>query len=137
MKRCCKCNTKKPLTKFYKYTRSKDGLQAACKVCMTLYQQEYRAKNPGVARSSNRRRSLTRKLAQYGVSYEDAKAILEEQGSRCRICRAKKKLVIDHDHETMEFRGFICSHCNTGLGMFFDSPDFLIAAARYLQDHTV
>ena len=51
----------------------------------------------------------------------------------CSVCGRKRKLVWDHDHRTGEFRGWLCSNCNTGLGLFGDSPERLLAAIEYLQ----
>lgn len=34
MKRCATCKEEKPFDDFHRYSRSKDGLQAACKSCM-------------------------------------------------------------------------------------------------------
>jgi hypothetical protein len=39
----------------------------------------------------------------------------------------------DHDHKTGLFRGWLCSGCNTGLGMFRDNPESLRRAALYLE----
>lgn len=54
---------------------------------------------------------------------------------RCPICLRKANLVYDHDHATGEFRGWICSFCNTGLGYFRDSIFALGRAADYLMQH--
>ena len=54
----------------------------------------------------------------------------------CEICgsrRAPGGFVQDHDHITGENRGTLCSQCNLGLGCFLDQPDFLEAAAAYVQ----
>ena len=33
--------------------------------------------------------------------------------------------VIDHDHDTGEFRGWLCNNCNTGLGAMGDTIEGL------------
>ena len=45
-------------------------------------------------------------------------------GNVCRICgevefsRSSKRHHMDHDHETGQFRGLLCSNCNTKLGWY-------------------
>ena len=43
--------------------------------------------------------------------------------------------VLDHCHETETFRGWVCHHCNTGLGAFSDSLDRIRKAVIYLKKH--
>jgi len=43
--------------------------------------------------------------------------------------------VLDHCHDTETFRGWICHHCNTGLGGFNDDPIRLEKALGYLEKH--
>jgi len=38
----------------------------------------------------------------------------------------------DHDHDTNEFRGWICKKCNTGLGGLGDDIESIIKMANYL-----
>ena len=46
----------------------------------------------------------------------------------CEICglefgEAKiDKMHIDHDHDTGEVRGLLCTRCNVGVGQFSDYP---------------
>lgn len=74
----------------------------------------------------------------YGITVEEGVAILEKQGYACAICRRPfeepKQVRMDHNHATGEFRGFLCSTCNTGLGFFGDSPGRLRAALAYLVE---
>ena len=43
--------------------------------------------------------------------------------------------VLDHCHESETFRGWLCHHCNTGLGAFKDSIDRVRNAVIYLDKH--
>lgn len=43
-----------------------------------------------------------------------------------------KRLASDHSHENEKDRGFLCSNCNTGLGLFCDDPNVLKRAIGYL-----
>ena len=56
---------------------------------------------------------------------------------RCPICHnhvsGSKNIVLDHDHDTDEFRGWLCNDCNNGLGKFNDNADMLKRAIKYLS----
>ena len=55
----------------------------------------------------------------------------------CPICGAHTEVwVLDHNHETMAFRGYICKHCNAGLGLLKDSPSIVSNALKYLNSET-
>jgi len=54
----------------------------------------------------------------------------------CQLCGADTKLCLDHNHKTGEFRGWICTTCNSGLGKFGDSVERLQAAIDYLNETT-
>jgi hypothetical protein len=41
--------------------------------------------------------------------------------------------VLDHDHKTNEFRGWLCHKCNRGLGNFDDDEQILLKAIKYLN----
>lgn len=75
-----------------------------------------------------------RNARKYGITTADYLGMLEAQRGRCGICyRRYEMLVIDHDHETGEVRGLLCSGCNTGLGLFRDDPTRLANAVIYLR----
>jgi hypothetical protein len=58
--------------------------------------------------------------------------------STCECCgkhqtQQKRRLALDHCHSTGKFRGWLCSACNAGLGLFKDSPHLLVKAIEYLK----
>lgn len=52
----------------------------------------------------------------YGISDEDYRDLLKLQDGRCFICRriTKKRLAVDHDHETGQVRGLLCADNERG-----------------------
>jgi hypothetical protein len=52
----------------------------------------------------------------------------------CDLCGLPGKLVLDHDHKTGLFRGWIHEKCNFGIGQFGDDPEMLEKAAAYLRN---
>jgi hypothetical protein len=45
-----------------------------------------------------------------------------------------RALNYDHNHETGEFRGWVCMYCNGALGLAGDNPELLRALATYLDN---
>lgn len=43
--------------------------------------------------------------------------------------------VLDHDHKTGAFRGWICNKCNSALGFFEDNINNVRRALNYLEDY--
>lgn len=75
-----------------------------------------------------------RRLAKYGLTWEEWKQMLERQGNACAICGDRQsELVIDHNHKSGKVRGLLCSNCNSGLGMFKDNRHALRTALLYLD----
>ena len=86
----------------------------------------------------------------YGITADDYKAMLDAQGGACAICGSddpknggrpsneghtfgNNTFHIDHDHDTDQVRGLLCSLCNRMLGQGQDSSRILQAGAAYLQ----
>lgn len=78
-----------------------------------------------------------RRFRSYGLFQHEYEEMFMEQDGCCAICEEPfdRTPHIDHDHETDEVRGLLCTGCNTGLGKFMDSPSLLVAAVRYLLRH--
>lgn len=50
----------------------------------------------------------------------------------CEICGCEDKLRLDHNHHTLEIRGWLCTWCNTALGYAKDSVEVLAKMQEYL-----
>lgn len=55
--------------------------------------------------------------------------------STCELCGRTGRIVWDHNHDTGNFRGWLCYPCNTTLGVVGDDPEMLRSMAEYLEKH--
>jgi hypothetical protein len=114
-KQCTNCGEWKPHTKTYFETRKSSipgkscNLRNTCKEC----------------------RSKEKKIISKARKSQDPPKIDQP----CSICESVESLVLDHDHKTEKFRGWICDNCNKMLGMAGDNPNILAAGIKYLLDH--
>ena len=102
------------------------------------YQQAYREKN----RETLRHRERERK---FGISRQEYADLFLKQNGVCAICKQPetatrlgkvKALSVDHCHTSGKVRGLLCSDCNTGIGKMKESREALLAAIRYLDEHS-
>lgn len=57
----------------------------------------------------------------FGITLDEYNKILISQNNKCLICGKEQNeinLVVDHDHDTGEIRGLLCSRCNRSLGWY-------------------
>lgn len=125
----------------------KDGHQNQCKPCMLAYHKKRRAERGDEIRAMHRRAYLARKernpdieraywlKQKYNLTLAERDLMWVMQNHACAICLSLldvNDLFVDHNHETGAVRGLLCINCNSGLGRFFDNPDFFQRAAFYL-----
>lgn len=112
---------------------------------LSEYQKDYREKNRiRLLNNAKKRREenpdkVKSKLLEwyYGITIEDYNNLFVKQNGKCAICgkhqsELKKKLSVDHNHDTNKVRGLLCPECNFGLGKFKDNKQLLISASQYL-----
>lgn len=68
----------------------------------------------------------------YGITLATYDAMVAERSGCCDICGKKRKLVVDHCHDSRRIRGLLCDRCNVGLGCFGDDPITLGRAKGYV-----
>ena len=122
MKTCRICKHTKPLTDYHLNVGRRviagreysPRYRNECKVC--------RSKD-GKARAN----AGSVLMRQYGM-------VRPALGTPCFNCKKRtEKLVFDHDHDTNAFRGWLCTPCNTAIGILGDDIKGLKRALRYLK----
>jgi len=111
------------------YVAMPSGIKV-CLGCRRENRAKYRAKN-------KEQIQLKSRLGRYGISIDEFESLWNRQNGVCAICGISLKEIkyrIDHDHNTGKVRGLLCISCNTGVGLFKDSPVILTGAVRYLED---
>jgi len=82
----------------------------------------------------------------YGITIEEYHLLLDQQNALCASCgkperamiRGKlRPLAIDHNHQTGQVRGLLCSGCNSALGMLQDDPEQVRALLKYIEAHSL
>jgi len=128
---CSSCNTRKDNVEFSWYANrfTKDGyrlrVNTYCDTCSTRISKEL----------SNVKKAILKNHPRPAY------------GEKCAICTKpvyKNKASVpdgidgtwgwqcDHDHDTGEFRGWLCKKCNTGMGALGDNLESMLRAVQYL-----
>lgn len=78
----------------------------------------------------------------YGLAPGEYAELLAAQNGRCAICMKvprRRRLAVDHDHQTGRPRALLCYMCNKAIGQFEFDPMVAYNAASYLlsihEDH--
>ena len=81
----------------------------------------------------------TYRLKAYGLTQADYHRMLDAQGWKCVLCSVsfedKRKICIDHCHNSKKVRGLLCHNCNLFLGNAQDDPDLMRRGAEYVERH--
>jgi hypothetical protein len=97
--------------------------------------KERRIKNPELFRRYDLKSHLKKT---YNLTPQEYDAMFEKQGGKCLGCgkyqyELKRRLDVDHNHQTIEVRGLLCLNCNRTLGYAKDNIETLESLIKYLK----
>lgn len=122
------------------YQKNKERLQHKRKEAYQKDQSPWKNPDGSWKRSGtpeSRRRANRKSWMKHRERYLDEQRLRRQNRQvfgTCPLClKEDQRLVWDHCHETNEFRGYICSHCNLLLGHAFDDASTLERAIGYLK----
>ena len=109
-KTCKICNKKKHIDSFGSMRTNKDRIDTRCKQC--------------VSEETKIRNNLRKEYA-------------AENESICHCCGGThhKSLVVDHCHDTGNYRGWLCEPCNFAIGHLGDNIEGVKKAVKYLEKY--
>jgi hypothetical protein len=106
-----------------------------CYTCALKRNREWELRNP----EKKKWQSRVGAWKKNNICPIEAKKALLRHNGKCEICDTTAPggvggWHVDHDHETHEIRGILCSNCNRGLGYFKDFKNIsLDKVAMYLK----
>jgi len=100
------------------------------------YKKKWFQKHKGKYKESQKNSFLVKN---YGISIEQYNELFLKQNGYCKICgrhqsEFKRRLAVDHCHQTKKIRGLLCHHCNQGIGAFFEDISIMKRAMSYLKE---
>ena len=129
---CSQCKEVKHLSEFTTRAHRKDGSKEThnhCKICnqrQTKFLRKYR-------------NTIPKPDENYicPCCKKNEKEIKEHFGGlQGHTSRTKKTIwTLDHDHESLKIREYVCLYCNDTLSRSGDSPKTLRGCANYLERH--
>lgn len=60
--------------------------------------------------------------------------MLTDQNECCAICKNKRPLKVDHNHDTGKVRGLLCDKCNVALGLLGENINVVESLLIYLKN---
>ena len=122
---CIKCDTEQPIDQFnamkYESKSKQTEIKRTCRTCMR--------NQSTLVKELKRQNTYPDEKYQCPICDRDIKEIGKYGQPRLQ------NWVLDHCHDTLTFRGWVCHHCNVGLGGFSDSLTRLKKAVLYLENH--
>tara|TARA_R100001377_G_C3125576_1_gene87485 strand:+ start:65 stop:553 length:489 start_codon:yes stop_codon:yes gene_type:complete len=122
---CIKCNEEKPLERFITLGRrdlkNNHVRMNICKKCESKkHRQVAELKKTHVYPNENYKCPICFKIPEQIIPETNGKT---------------SPFVLDHDHKTGAFKGWLCNKCNSALGFFEDDINYVRRALNYLEEY--
>jgi len=122
---CIKCNEEKPLERFITLGRrdlkNNHIRMNICKKCESKkHRQVAELKKTHTYPDENYKCPICIKIPEQIVPETNGKT---------------SPFVLDHDHKTGAFKGWLCNKCNSALGFFEDDINYVRRALNYLEEY--
>lgn len=131
---CTKCGEVKASESYRVLARGQHGRSRQCKKCDQAQSKEW-ASRPENRDRAARKAKRSKAVRTYGARGGEAWDRIQE-GSPCEACGVRREYMhLDHNHSTGEFRGILCSQCNTALGLLGEDLERFSGLMAYMITH--
>lgn len=114
---CNKCKELKPLSE-YSFHSASNYKRPECKSCNNKLSRD--------------RKALKKISPPIPADHKCPICEKQEEELKGRGGQNRPAFVLDHNHDSVNFRGYLCHSCNRGLGTFH-SVSLLASAIKYLE----
>jgi len=129
---CTGCGVEKPRSEYHKRPEKPIGIKSQCKECVNAE----RKRRYDEAKLSGALKESLWKRAGINMTYDVYVSRYKELNGCCEICNDKcEVLCVDHNHETGEVRGLICTACNLAIENLQESVQVMRNAIKYIQKY--
>ena len=102
-----------------------------CRLCGELKHESQFSDNGRKIAKENRCKDCRRSST---IILNDLKKNAPPKPKNCECCgKEAETLCLDHCHQTLKFRGWLCELCNRGIGQLGDNIEGLKRAIEYLN----
>ena len=109
-----------------------------CKECNRIFRRDQKRALPLEKKKADHHKWHLKTT--FGITPEQYNELVALQLGGCAICKKpcsyRDNLSIDHDHESNQIRGLLCTNCNLIVGIVEKNEGLVIEAIEYLKRTT-
>lgn len=137
LKFCPKCKK----TKVFKdFNKSNLKYSTYCTLCFRRLAKMYDSPKKRKEKYQRNKESVisNRLQTKFGMTLDQYNLKLSKQRGKCNICgiteeQNKKRLAVDHNHQTGEIRDLLCNNCNVLIGFLKEDLKVSLNLTKYIR----